>query len=166
MASVNFQSPIDRMSGKARTADNGYFYTSPSGKRCFRTRTEDYQQNQSHRQMWNSAAFAAAQAELKLLYQEPNTVQTIRSEWAHAKKRNPETGRVYATARGWKISMLQSAWRQANPFESWLDAYLTSVRETAAAKTEAADLRPSTIEKEIALLQSQIQSLRSQLPKK
>ncbi len=166
MASVNYQAPIDNMRGKTKTTDKGYFYTSTSGKRCFRTRTEDYQKNQSHRQMWNSAAFAAAQAELKLLYQQPNAAQAIRSEWTHAKKRNPETGRVYASARGWKFSMLQSAWRLANPFESWLETYLTSVRETAAAKTEATDVRPSTIEKEIELLQAQILALKSQLPSK
>ena len=159
MASVKFIAPVDRMHGKGKKTDEGYYYASPSGKRCFRTRVENYQQNQTLRQKWNSASFAAAQHQLKLFMQQPDADRTIYQQWMQAKKRNPETGRAYPTARGWKFSMLQSEWRLENPFDAWAEAYLESVRETVVSKTEAADLRPSTIDKEIALLQKQIASL-------
>ena len=59
MAKIGTANPVESVQGKLTSKDSGYFYTR-NGKQFYRTREENYQQNQSPRQKWNSAAFAYA----------------------------------------------------------------------------------------------------------
>ena len=73
MAKIGTIHPIDYIKGKLGGTDSGYFYTR-NGKQFYRTREENYQQNQSPRQKWNSAAFAYAHRQLCTI--ESDTLQT------------------------------------------------------------------------------------------
>ena len=59
MAKIETTSAINQIHGKTNGRDRGYFYMR-NGKQFYRDRDETYQQNQSPRQKWNSAAFAYA----------------------------------------------------------------------------------------------------------
>lgn len=73
MAKIGTIHPIDYIKGKLGGTDSGYFYTRNS-KRFYRTREENYQQNQSPRQKWNSATFAYAHKQLRAI--ESDALQT------------------------------------------------------------------------------------------
>ena len=73
MAKIGTIHPIDYIKGKLGGTDSGYFYTR-KGKQFYRTREENYQQNQSPRQKWNSAAFAYAHKQLRAI--ESDAAQT------------------------------------------------------------------------------------------
>lgn len=70
MSEIVTSSGIDRIHGKLKKRDDGYFYVR-NGKQFFRSLEENYQKNQSPRQKWNSAAFAYANRELAKLRATP-----------------------------------------------------------------------------------------------
>ncbi len=116
MAEVSYEFPIEAMHGKIRKVHHGYHYTTKSGKRFYREREETYQKNQSPRQKWNSAAFAYAHQQLRLIESNPDTLAQMNADWEAAKHIGPN-GRLMQTAHGWKFNMLITEYKTANPFE-------------------------------------------------
>lgn len=116
MAKIGTIHPIDYIKGKLGGTDSGYFYTR-NGKQFHRTREENYQQNQSPRQKWNSAAFAYAHRQLRTI--ESDTLQTaqMNADDDTAKHLAPND-KSYPTAHAWKFNCLIHEYKQANPFEN------------------------------------------------
>jgi hypothetical protein len=73
MAEITTENPVESIKGKLGGTSSGYFYMR-NGKQFYRTREENYQQNQSPRQKWNSAAFAYAHKQLRAI--ESDVAQT------------------------------------------------------------------------------------------
>lgn len=66
MARISTENPVESIKGKLGGTSSGYFYMR-NGKQFYRTHEENYQQNQSLRQKWNSAAFAYAHKQLRAI---------------------------------------------------------------------------------------------------
>lgn len=117
MSQVITSSGIDTLHGKTESRSRGYFYQSKiTGKTFYRERDETYQQNQSPRQKWNSAAFHYANSQYKLLTTPEAKAQlTADFEAAHHVATN---GKTYATVRAWKFNSLLHDYKQAHPFQS------------------------------------------------
>lgn len=117
MSQVITSSGIDTLHGKTEGRSRGYFYQSKiTGKTFYRERDETYQQNQSPRQKWNSAAFHYANSQYKLLTTPEAKAQlTADFEAAYHVATN---GKTYATVRAWKFNSLLHDYKQAHPFQS------------------------------------------------
>lgn len=116
MAELIYESPVEGVRGKVRKDSRGYHYITKSGKRFYREREETYQQNQSPRQKWNSAAFAYAHKQLRLIESNPDTLEQMNAEWEAANHLDAQ-GRLQQTAHGWKFNMLITEYKSAHPFE-------------------------------------------------
>ena len=113
MSKVETASAINQIHGKTNGRDRGYFYTR-NGKQFYRVREEGYQQHQSPRQQWNSAAFAYATSQLKLLTS-PEAKAQLEADF-EAAHHIASNGKTYATSRAWKFNSLLFEYKQAHPF--------------------------------------------------
>ena len=115
MSKVNTSSAINEISGKTNRKDSGYFYMR-NGRQFYRTREETYQQNQSPKQKYNSAAFAYANAQMAQHYGTPEGKIRLKAEFEAARHISPN-GKKYGTAWKWKFNSLQFEYKQTHPFE-------------------------------------------------
>lgn len=116
MSQIITSSGIDTIHGKTESRTRGYFYQSKiTGKTFYRERDEDYQQNQSPRQKWNSAAFKHANSQLKLLATPEAKAQLLAD--FEAARHIASNGKTYSTARAWKFNSLIHEYKQTHPFE-------------------------------------------------
>lgn len=115
MAKIRTSNPVESIQGKLGDTDSGYFYTR-NGKQFYRTREENYQQNQSPRQKWNSAAFAYAHKQLCAIESDASQTAQMNTDYAAANHLAPN-GKSYLTAHAWKFNCLLYEYKQANPFE-------------------------------------------------
>lgn len=116
MSQVITSSGIDTIRGKTEGRSRGYFYQSKiTGKTFYRERDETYQQNQSPRQKWNSAAFRYANAQLKQIIT-PEAKAKMQTDFETA-NHLASNGKSYATARAWKFNSLLYEYKQAHPFD-------------------------------------------------
>ena len=113
MAKIRTSSGIDEVHGKVYGCDRGYFYMR-NGKQFYREREETYQQNQSPRQKWNSAAFAYANSQLKLLTS-PEAKSQLEADF-EAAQHIASNGKTYKTSRAWKFNSLIHDYKQSHPF--------------------------------------------------
>lgn len=116
MAKIRTSNSVDSIQGKLGGTDSGSFYTR-NGKQFYRTRVENYQQNQSPRQKWNSAAFAYAHKQLRAIESDASQTAQMNADYAAAKHLVPN-GKFYPTAHAWKFNCLLYEYKQANPFEN------------------------------------------------
>ncbi len=112
MAEVGTANPIDCIKGKLGGNDSGYFYMR-NGKQFYRTREENYQQNQSPRQKWNSAAFAYAHKQLHAIEANSELTAQMVSDYEAAKGKAPND-KTYTTAHAWKFNSLLHEWKEAH----------------------------------------------------
>lgn len=150
------------MHGKPSKDSQGYYYEGLDGKQLFRTRKEDYQKNQSPRQKWNSLSFAAAQKQLTPLWNNPEQAQLIENEWKEAFRIGPNS-RIYPTAKGWKLAMLQYQWKLDNPFEAWYETYLQEISQKAEEKTSSETVSDYMLRHQAEILEAQAAAIRAQL---
>lgn len=115
MAKIRTSNPVESIQGKLGGTDSGYFYTQ-NGKQFYRTREENYQQNQSPRQKWNSAAFAYAHKQLRAIESDVAQTAQMNTDYAAAKHLAPN-GKSYSTAHSWKFNFLIYEYKHANPLE-------------------------------------------------
>ena len=117
MSQVVPSASIDEIHGKPYGSCLGYFYQSKkTGKTFYREREENYQQNQSPRQKWNSAAFKAANSQLKLILNNPASKAQMETDYETA-NHIATNGKAYTTIRAWKFNSLLHDYKQAHPFE-------------------------------------------------
>lgn len=115
MSLINTTSVADSVHGKMSSRSSGYFYQSKiTGKIFFRERIEDYQQNQSPRQKWNSEAFKFANTQLKQLLNDPDAKKRLSQEF-EAANHVASNGNTYPTVRSWKFNSLIHDYKQAHP---------------------------------------------------
>lgn len=108
---------ISELHGKTSSTSNGYFYMSKkTGKMYFRSREEGYQKNQSPRQKWNSAAFKAANTQLKQILNNPEAKARLLRDYESA-GHIASNGKSYSTLRAWIFNSLIYDYKQAHPFE-------------------------------------------------
>ena len=115
MAKIGTANPVESVQGKLTSKDSGYFYMR-NGKQFYRTREENYQQYQSPRQKWNSAAFAFAHKQLRAIESDALQTAQMNADYAAAKHLAPN-GKSYPTAHAWKFNYLIHEYKQANPYE-------------------------------------------------
>ncbi|MBR1878284.1 MAG: hypothetical protein IJ814_04665 [Paludibacteraceae bacterium] len=115
MSEIKTSSGVDIIRGKFKRADAGYFYIR-NGKQFYRDREETYQQNQSPRQKWNSAAFAYAHRELHAIESDPALTAQMNADYESALHLAPN-GKTYPTAHAWKFNSLLYEYKQSHPFE-------------------------------------------------
>ena len=115
MAKIRTNNPVESIQGKLGYTDSGYFYMR-NGKQFYRTREENYQQNQSPRQKWNSAAFAYAHKQLRAIESDALQTAQMNADYDTAKHLAPN-GKSYPTAHAWKFNCLVHEYKQANPLE-------------------------------------------------
>ena len=117
MAKIGTANPVESVQGKLTSKDSGYFYVR-NGKQFYRTREENYQQNQSPRQKWNSAAFAYAHKQLRAIESDALQTAQMNADYDAAKHLAPN-GKSYPTAHAWKFNCLIHEYKQANPLEEF-----------------------------------------------
>ncbi len=116
MSQVVPAASIDEIHGKLYGRSDGYFYQSKkTGKIFYRERVEDYQKNQSPRQKWNSAAFKAANSQLKLILNNPDSKAQMEADYEVA-KHIASNGKMYSTIRAWKFNSLLHEYKLSHPF--------------------------------------------------
>jgi hypothetical protein len=115
MSKVGTDDPIKSISGKLRGDSRGYFYVK-NGKQFYRAREENYQQAQSPRQKWNSAAFAYAHKQLRLIELNPETRAQLNADYEATNHIAPN-GKAYPTAHAWKFNFLIYEYKSANPLD-------------------------------------------------
>ncbi len=115
MAEVGTVNPVDYIKGKLGGDGSGYFYMR-NGRQFYRFREENYQQNQSPRQKWNSAAFAYAHKQLRAIESDEELTAQMNADYQTAKHKAPN-GKSYATAHAWKFNCLLYEYKQTNPYE-------------------------------------------------
>lgn len=115
MSKVETNAAINQIHGKLNEKDPGYFYVL-NGKQFYRTREETYQQNQSPRQKWNSAAFAYANNLMAKHYGTPEGKARLKAQF-EAAHHIGSNGKTYKTPWSWKFNSLQDEYRQSHPFE-------------------------------------------------
>ena len=115
MSEIITSSGIDIIRGKFKKSDAGYFYIR-NGKQFYRDREETYQKNQSPRQKWNSAAFKAANTQLKEISASEEMKAQMEAEY-EATNHIATNGKSYTTSRAWKFNSLLHDWKSAHPFE-------------------------------------------------
>jgi hypothetical protein len=113
MSEIKTSSGIDEIHGKLNGADRGYFYMR-NGKQFYRDRDETYQKNQSPRQKWNSAAFAYATSQIKLITS-PEAKARLEADF-EAAQHIASNGKTYTTSRAWKFNSLLHEYKQSHPF--------------------------------------------------
>ncbi|MBQ9426762.1 MAG: hypothetical protein IJU36_03940 [Paludibacteraceae bacterium] len=117
MSQVFPSASIDEIHGKPYGRSRGYFYQSKrTGKTFYRERVEDYQQHQSPRQKWNSAAFKAANTQLKQILNNPEAKARLLRDYESA-GHIASNGKSYSTLRAWIFNSLIYDYKQAHPFE-------------------------------------------------
>ena len=116
MAEIDTASAINQIHGKTNGKDSGYFYMR-NGKQFYRTREENYQQNQSRRQEYTSSVFAYANAHMAKHYGTPEGKAQLKAEF-EAANHIGSNGKTYGTPWAWKFNSLQFEYRQSHPFES------------------------------------------------
>lgn len=116
MAEITTENPVESIKGKLGGTSSGYFYMR-KGKQFYRTREENYQQNQSLHQKWNSAAFSYTHRELNKIEKDETLTQEMNAAYEAAKHLAPN-GKSYPTAHAWKFNCLLYEYKQANPFEN------------------------------------------------
>ena len=114
MAQIETASAINQIHGKTNGKDSGYFYMR-HGKQFYRTREETYQQNQSPKQKYNSAAFAYANTQMAEHYGTPEAKVQLTAEF-EAADHIASNGMPYKTPWAWKFNSLQYEYKQAHPF--------------------------------------------------
>ena len=114
MAEIDPSSAIHHIRGKLKKSDPGYFYVR-NGKQHYRDRKEDYQQNQSRKQEYNSKVFGYANAHMAEHYGTPEGKARLKAEF-DAANHIGSNGKTYTTAWAWKFNSLQFEYRQAHPF--------------------------------------------------
>lgn len=114
MAKVETASAINQIHGKTYGRDSGYFYMR-NGKQFYREREETYQQKQSPRQKWNSAAFAYATSQVKLITS-PEAKAQLEADF-EAARHIATNGKTYTAPRAWKFNSLIHDYKLAHPFE-------------------------------------------------
>ena len=159
---VTNESSVVLRHGKEGKFSRGYYYEGPNGQQFYRTRREDYQQQQSPKQKWNSLSFAAAQKQLTPLWNNPEHAALIVQEWKDAMRIGPNN-RSYPTAKGWKLAMLQKQWRLDNPFEAWYEQFLAEISQKAAEKTASEETSDYMLRHQTEILEAQAAALREQL---
>jgi len=117
MAELDYVFPVAAVHGKTKRKEKGYHYQTKSGKKFYREREETYQQNQSPRQKWNSAAFAYAHKQLRLIESDPTTLAQMTADWEAANHLDTQN-RLQQTAHGWKFNMLIAEYKSTHPFLS------------------------------------------------
>ena len=115
MAKIETTSAINQIHGKTNSRDRGYFYMR-NGKQFYRDRDETYQQNQSPRQKWNSAAFAYANKITNELFSSPESEAQLKAEY-EAAQHIASNGKAYSTLRAWKFNSLLHDYKLAHPFK-------------------------------------------------
>ncbi|MCQ2342192.1 MAG: hypothetical protein MJZ75_01675 [Paludibacteraceae bacterium] len=115
MAKVQYNFPVESVHGKTHKREQGYHYTTKTGKTFYREREETYQKNQSPRQKWNSAAFAYAHKQLHLIESDPATLAQMNADWEAANHLDAQ-GRLQQTAHSWKFNMLIAEYKSTHPF--------------------------------------------------
>lgn len=118
MAEIKTENPVESIKGKQGGSSSGYFYTR-NGKQFYHTREENYQQNQSPRHKWNSAALAYAHKQLRAIESDAYQVAQMNAAYEAANHLAPN-GKSYPTAHAWKFNCLIHEYKQANPFEEFL----------------------------------------------
>ena len=116
MAEIETSSAINQVHGKTNRKDSGYFYMR-NGKQFYREREENYQQNQSSKQKYNSEVFAYANAYMAQQYGTPEGKARLKAEYETAHHIG-SNGKTYGTAWAWKFNSLQYDYKQAHPFAS------------------------------------------------
>ena len=114
MAQIDTASAINEIRGKTNGKDSGYFYML-HGKQFYRNREENYQQNQSPKQKYNSAAFAYANAYMAEHYTTPEAKAQLAAEY-EAAHHIASNGKPYGTPRSWKFNSLLYDYKQSHPF--------------------------------------------------
>ena len=115
MSKVEIEDPVRNISGKLRGDARGYFYVR-NGKQFYRSREENYQQNQSPRQKWNSAAFAYAHKQLHAIETDPERLAQLNADYEAAKHIAPN-GKSYPSAHAWMFNVLIFEYKSANPID-------------------------------------------------
>jgi hypothetical protein len=116
MSQVVPAASIDEIHGKPYGRSDGYFYQSKkTGKTFYRERVENYQKNQSPRQKWNSTAFKAANTQLKLILNNPDSKAQMEADY-EAAKHIASNGKAYSTIRAWKFNSLLHEYKLSHPF--------------------------------------------------
>ena len=145
--------------GKTSRKDKGYFY-AVNGQQYYREREENYQQNQSPRQKWNSAAFKYAHQQM-LLLNTPEGKQQMEQAWKDATKML--VGKPYASASKWQFASFQQQWKLDHPFEQWYEAYLEDISEEAEKKTASESTSQYMLQQQIKALRAQLAELEKRL---
>ena len=115
MAKIETTSAINQIHGKTNGRDRGYFYMR-NGKQFYRDRDETYQQNQSPRQKWNSAAFAYANKITNEIFSSPESEAQLNEEY-EASNHIASNGKTYSTPRAWKFNSLLHNYKLTHPFK-------------------------------------------------
>ena len=115
MAEVITANPVESIKGKLGGIEPGYFYMR-NGKQFYRTREENYQKKQSPRQKWNSAAFAYAHQQLRLIESDETLTAQMSAAYENAGHIAPN-GKSYATAHAWKFNCLIFEYKHSHPLE-------------------------------------------------
>ena len=71
--------------------------------------------NQSPRQKWNSTAFKAANTQLKLILNNPDSKAQMEADY-EAAKHIASNGKAYSTLRAWKFNSLLHEYKLSHPF--------------------------------------------------
>ena len=115
MSQIDTASAINQIHGKTNSKDSGYFYMR-NGRQFYRRRDEAYQQNQSPKQKYNSAAFAYANQQLAILKADPELEAQLNAEF-EAAHHIASNGKTYGTLWAWKFNSLLYDYKQSHPFE-------------------------------------------------
>ena len=116
MAKIGTANPVESVQGKLTSKDSSYFYTW-NGKQFYRASEENYQQNQSPRPKWNSAAFTYAHKQFRAIELDVSQTAQMNAAYEAAKHLAPNS-KSYPTAHAWKFNCLIHEYKQANPFEN------------------------------------------------
>lgn len=151
--------PYSGYHGKTSKHAKGYHY-EVGGQHYYRERKENYQQNQSPRQKWNSLAFKYAHQQLQAL-NTPEGKQQMEQAWSNA---NKLIGNMpYKSASKWQFNIFIRQWKSEHPFEEWYSAYLAQVSATAEKKTASESTSQYMIKKQIKALHAQLLELEKRL---
>lgn len=164
MARVTLTNPAQTMSGKTHHKEDGYFYVTESGKQFYRKRDESYHKIRSPKQRWVGLSFAYAHAEMQKRFSTPEQVAQMIEAWKSVHKLGVN-GKFFQTAHSWQFAQLQLEWQTEHPYETWYAGYLQSVSDQADAVTSAEHVSDNMLRQQIAVLQAQLDALKSQLSK-
>jgi len=162
MAKIKPHHPAETISGKVSRKDDGYYYTTASGKQFYRKRDESYHKIRSPKQCWQGLAFAYAHSEMQKRFSTPEQIAQMTAAWKEAHKIGTN-GKVTKTARSWQFSELQLEWQVAHPYEQWYANYLQSIADKATAKATSGHASNYMINQKIQELQAQIEELKKQI---